>query len=331
MTARADFWQDKSKAAKISQKLADLKQELERLADLEKEIRDLAEMEKELGQDAAVAGELEQKAAALEKSLEKEEINTFMAGRYDANNALLEIMAGAGGQDSQDWATLLWRMYQRYIEGRGWKQEILEQSFGEAGGPEGRVGTKSVTLEVKGFRSYGFLKGEAGVHRLVRLSPFSSQHRRHTSFAKLEVTPLIEDEKEVAVRPEDLKIEFYRASGPGGQNVNKVESSVRLTHLPTGIIVACQTERLQSSNRQKAMQMLISKLVQRQESERQKEMTALRGEKKSASWSNQIRNYVLHPYKLVKDLRTNVESSNPEAVLDGQLDEFIEAELRLGK
>jgi len=220
-------------------------------------------------------------------------------------------------------------MYQRYAEKQGWKTRILEQSFGEAGGPEGRIGTKSATLEVRGQNAYGFLRGETGVHRLVRLSPFSAQQLRHTSFAKAEVTPLIEDEKEVIIRPEDLKIEFYRASGPGGQNVNKVESSVRITHLPSGIVVACQTERLQSNNRKKAMQMLTSKLVQLQEEDRQKEMTIIRGEKKSASWGNQIRSYVLHPYKQVKDLRTEVESKEPENVLNGDLGKFIEAEIKL--
>jgi len=286
-------------------------------------------MEKELGQDPALNQELEEKLESLEKRLEKEELKVFLSGKYDSHDALLSLMAGAGGQDSQDWATMLLRMYQRYAEKQGWKTRILEQSFGEAGGPEGRIGTKSATLEVRGQNAYGFLRGETGVHRLVRLSPFSAQQLRHTSFAKAEVTPLIEDEKEVIIRPEDLKIEFYRASGPGGQNVNKVESSVRITHLPSGIVVACQTERLQSNNRKKAMQMLTSKLVQLQEEDRQKEMTIIRGEKKSASWGNQIRSYVLHPYKQVKDLRTEVESKEPENVLNGDLGKFIEAEIKL--
>lgn len=241
---------------------------------------------------------------------------------------MLEISAGAGGQDSEDWATMLWRLYQRFCERRGWKTKVLEQSFGEPGGPEGRIGTKSITLEIKSKNAYGLLKGEAGVHRLVRISPFSAQKLRHTSFAKVEVAPLIEDEKEIEIRPDDLKIDFFRASGPGGQNVNKVESSVRITHLPTGLVVACQTERSQSQNRQKAMKMLASKLIQLREGEREKEVAGLKGEKKSASWSNQTRNYVLHPYKLVKDLRTGVESKNPEEILDGKLDEFIEAEIR---
>jgi len=264
----------------------------------------------------------------LEKTIGQEELKVFLSGKYDTNNALLSIMAGAGGQDSEDWATLLLRMYQRYGDRQGWRTRILEQSFGEAGGPEGRIGTKSVTLEVKGKYAYGFLRGEAGVHRLVRLSPFSSQALRHTSFAKVEVMPEIEDEKAIEIRPEDLRIDFYRASGPGGQNVNKRETSVRITHLPTAIVVACQVERSQGDNRKKAMNMLASKLIQLKEGKRETEIKKIGGDRVSASWGNQIRSYVLHPYKMVKDLRTEVESSNPDDVLDGNLGKFIEAELK---
>lgn len=328
---QVNFWQNQEEARQVSQRLSDLQTETDRLAGLEKEIQDLVELEKMFGQDEGLDKELEEKLLALDNRLTKEELNTFLSGRYDQGNALLEIFAGAGGQDSQDWATMLFRMYQRYAEKQGWSTRILEQSFGDAGGPEGRIGTKSATLEVKGKYAFGFLQRESGVHRLVRLSPFSSQALRHTSFASVWVMPQIEDEKAVEIRPEDLKIDFYRASGPGGQNVNKRESSVRITHLPTGIVVACQVERLQGDNRKKAMHMLAAKLWQLKEAEKEKKASEIRGAKASVSWGNQIRSYVLHPYKMVKDLRTDVESSDPEKVLDGNLDEFVVAEIQLKK
>ena len=311
--------------------MADLKETVEKHLRIEKEIKDLKELFAIAGNDFGYLVELEKKAVDLEKTIGQEELKVFLSGKYDTNNALLSIMAGAGGQDSEDWATLLLRMYQRYGDRQGWRTRILEQSFGEAGGPEGRIGTKSVTLEVKGKYAYGFLRGEAGVHRLVRLSPFSSQALRHTSFAKVEVMPEIEDEKAIEIRPEDLRIDFYRASGPGGQNVNKRETSVRITHLPTAIVVACQVERSQGDNRKKAMNMLVSKLIQLKEGKRETEIKKIGGDRVSASWGNQIRSYVLHPYKMVKDLRTEVESSNPDDVLDGNLDKFITAELKIKK
>jgi len=288
-------------------------------------------MEKEFGQDQRFVQELETKILDLENKLKALELKTFLSGKYDNRNAFLTIMAGAGGQDSQDWATMMLRMYQRFCERKNWKTRILDQNFGDPGGPEGRIGTKSATLEIKGERAYGFLRGEAGVHRLVRISPFSAQALRHTSFAKVEVMPEIEQEKEIEIRSEDLKTEFYNSSGPGGQNVNKRETSVRITHLPTGIVVSCQVERLQGDNRKKAMAMLASKLAVMKEEKREQEIEKVRGEKVSVSWGNQIRSYVLHPYKLVKDLRTNVESKTPDQVLDGDLDEFIEAEIKIRK
>lgn len=307
-----------------------MKTDVSALREIEKEIQEIEEMSSLFDQDSSLSAELQEKMTRLGQRLDQEELKTFLTGKYDSFHALLSLMAGAGGQDSQDWTTLLLRMYQRHCERQGWKTRILEQSFGEAGGPEGRIGTKSVTLEVQGDRAYGLLKGEAGVHRLVRLSPFSSQALRHTSFARVEVIPEIEEAQEVEIRPEDLRIEFYRASGPGGQNVNKRESSVRITHLPTGLVVACQVERSQGENRRKALALLTSKLVRLREEEREKETSQLKGKKQSASWSNQTRNYVLHPYKLVKDLRTGVETSRVEEVLDGKLDQFIEAEMKLG-
>jgi len=226
---------------------------------------------------------------------------------------------------------MLFRVYERYCALKGYKTKTLSQSFGEGGGPEGRIGIKQVSLEIKGASAYGFLKRETGVHRLVRISPFSAKNLRHTSFALVEVLPEISEkgEPEIKIRPEDLKLETFRASGPGGQYVNRRESAVRITHLPTGIQGASQAERLQGVNREKAMKVLTAKLYQLKELERQQKLKEIKGKQISASWGNQIRSYILHPYKLVKDLRTGVETSDVEAVLDGDLDKFIEAEIKI--
>lgn len=226
---------------------------------------------------------------------------------------------------------MLFRVYERYCALKGYKTKTLSQSFGEGGGPEGRIGIKQVSLEIKGASAYGFLKRETGVHRLVRISPFSAKNLRHTSFALVEVLPEISEkgEPEIKIRPEDLKLETFRASGPGGQYVNRRESAVRITHLPTGIQAASQAERLQGINREKAMKVLTAKLYQLKELERQQKLKEIKGKQISASWGNQIRSYILHPYKLVKDLRTGVETSDVEAVLDGDLDKFIEAEIKI--
>jgi peptide chain release factor 2 len=331
MSLEPDFWKDGEKAKEILQRLSVLKEESGILKELEDEIKEVADMDKAFGQDQALAPELEEKILNLEKKINKEELRVFLSGKYDGHNAILSIFAGAGGQDSQDWATMLLRMYQRHCQNQGWQTRILEQSFGEAGGPEARIGTKSAAIEVKGRNAYGLLKRETGIHRLVRLSPFSSQSLRHTSFASIEVIPEIDDEKEINLKPEDVRVEFYRASGPGGQNVNKRETSVRVIHVPTGIVAACQVERSQGDNRKKAMAMLASRLLRLEEERKEKETKELKGEKKSASWGNQIRSYVLHPYKLVKDLRTGKETSDTEGVLNGKLDQFIEAEIKLKK
>ncbi len=316
---KPDFWQEKEKAAQISQELAGLQDEIKQIEELKSDFKVLEEIGEEKDIDD------------FEKKLNKKEIGVFLAGKYDRGNAILQIFAGAGGQDSQDWATMLLRMYERYCAKAGWRTQILHQSFGEGGGPEGRIGLKSASMEIQGAFAYGFLKKETGVHRLVRISPFSAKSLRHTSFALVEVLPELgkEAEEEIKIKPEDLKLETFRASGPGGQYVNKRESAVRLTHIPTGIVVACQSERLQGLNREKAMKVLMAKLYQLKESERKKEIKEIKGEQISASWGNQIRNYVLHPYKMVKDLRTDVETSNVEKVLDGDLDEFIETEIKL--
>ena len=329
------------------------KEEKKEVEELKKEIDDL----KELSGEKELQSEIEERIKELEKKIKEKELAVFLSGKYDRGNAILQIFSGAGGQDAQDWATMLLRMYERYCLNRGWKTEILHQSFGEAGGPEGRIGTKSVSLEIQGKYAFGFLKKETGVHRLVRISPFSAKSLRHTSFVLVEVLPELgkETEGEIEIKPEDTKLETFRASGPGGQYVNKRESAVRITHLPTGVQVACQSERLQGLNREKAMKVLMAKLVQLKEDEKKKELQEIKslsfsasphtkrrqgakGAKNNeislrsgvgASWGNQIRNYVLHPYKMVKDLRTKVESSDPERVLDGDLDKFIEAEIKI--
>ena len=352
-TEKSDFWQDKEKAIKITQELAALKEERDEIELLQLELESIKELVKsgeetrELGDEAiassspfAIARVGDEAIASsspfaiarvFEKKLKEKELESFLSGEYDRGNAVLEISAGAGGQDSQDWATMLLRTYERYCALKGYKTKILNQSFGEGGGPEGRIGTKQVSLEVKGVFAYGFLKRESGVHRLVRISPFSAQNLRHTSFALVEVLPEIPEKDELAIkiRPEDLKLETFRASGPGGQYVNRRESAVRITHLPTGIQAASQAERLQGLNREKAMKILAAKLYQLKEAERQKKLKEIKGKQISASWGNQIRSYVLHPYKLVKDLRTKVQTSDVEGVLNGNLDKFIEAEINL--
>jgi len=296
---------------------------------LKNEIDEFDELQKLAEKDLTLEKEIEERVEDLKAKIEKEEFKVFLSGKYDKGNVLLSIYSGAGGQDAQDWATMLLRMYQRYCEARGFKVKTISQSFGGIGA-EGRVGTKSATIEIKGNYAYGFIRGENGVHRLVRISPFSAQKLRHTSFALVEVLPEIskEVEKEIKIKSEDLKIDFYRASGPGGQYVNRRETAVRITHLPTGIQVACQSERLQGQNREKAMKVLYAKLYKLKEREEKKELAKIKGKPVSIEWGSQIRSYVLHPYHLVKDLRTEVETSDVESVLDGDLDRFIEAEIK---
>jgi peptide chain release factor 2 len=310
--ANPGFWQERKAATEASQELVHLKEELENFQKLKKELEELDEKQ----------------VRVFEEKLAKEELKFFLSGEYDKNNAILSIYSGAGGQDAQDWTTLLLRMYERYCERKDWKATVLHQSFGEGGGPEGRIGTKSVTLEVKGSYAYGLLKKEGGVHRLVRISPFSAKSLRHTSFALVEVLPEIpQEEEEIQINPDDLKIETFRASGPGGQYVNRRETAVRITHLPTGIKASCQSERLQGVNKEKALRILVAKLYQIEKGKKDQEIEKIKGKKVSAGWGNQIRSYVLHPYKMVKDLRTNMETSAVDEVLDGNLDQFIEKQV----
>lgn len=320
-TENSDFWNDKERARDVSCKLADLKETIESVGEIKKSIKDIEEL-KEILDESGLYNEIEK----IEKKIKEKEKETFFSGKYDKGNAMLSIYSGAGGQDAQDWAAMLLRMYQRYCEGKNFKTEMLDESLGEVGA-EGRKGIKSVSVSISGKYAYGLLKKETGVHRLVRISPFSAQKLRHTSFALVEVLPEIE-EGEVEIKPDDLRIDLYRASGPGGQYVNKRDSAVRITHIPSNIVVACQSERLQGKNKERAMKMLLSKLYLYNLEKQEKEMSEIKGEKISASWGNQIRSYVLHPYKLVKDLRTEVESSQPDKVLDGELEDFIEAEIK---
>ena len=262
-----------------------------------------------------------------EEDLKKMEFQVFLSGKYDKGAALLSIMSGAGGQDAQDWSTMLLRMYQRYADRQGFKTNILDQSFGE-GVAEGRTGTKSVTLEIRGKYAYGYLRKESGVHRLVRISPFSAQSLRHTSFALVEVLPEISSAEEVEVKPEELSVEVCKASGPGGQNVNKRMTAVKITHLSTKITVASQTERSLAQNKENAMKMLYAKLYQLKENQRDKELAKIKGKAVAIEWGSQIRSYVLHPYQLVKDVRTGIEMSDTAGVLDGKLEELIAAEIR---
>jgi len=261
--------------------------------------------------------------ATVEQSIGALEFQTLLSGDYDSASALLTIRSGAGGVDAQDWAEMLMRMYLRYAEKKGFHASVLDETRG------GEAGIKSVTIEIDGAYAYGYLHGEAGIHRLVRLSPFNANSLRQTSFASVEVMPVIEnDDTAVVIKPEELRIDTYRSSGAGGQNVNKTESAVRITHLATNTVVTCQTERSQLQNREQAMKLLRSKLLQQKLEAQAEEKQKLRGEFKSAEWGNQIRSYVLHPYTLVKDHRTNTETSDTAKVLDGTLDMFIESTLR---
>ncbi len=298
-----DFWKDTTRATKMMQEMASLQKEIENYD----KIKTLVESEN---------------YELLEDPLREIEVYLYLSGPLDSANAIISIHAGQGGVDAMDWAEMLSRMYQRYFERKGYSFEIIDQANGE------EAGIKYIDFIVQGEYAYGYLKGENGTHRLVRLSPFNANNLRQTSFALVEVLPQSDDDNVVKISEDDLEWDFYRASSHGGQNVQKVSSAVRLTHKPSGIIVTCQTERYQGQNREYALKLLKAKLLAKAERERIEEEKKLKGEYKAASWGNQIRNYVLHPYKMVKDVRTQVETVNTEAVLDGDIDIFIEAELK---
>jgi peptide chain release factor 2 len=301
-------------------KISDLRQELEDWRALEQRISDAKEIT-EL-EDESLREELIPEIAALGKLVDQKELSTMLSGKYDRGNALLTINAGAGGTDSQDWSAMLQRMYLRWTENQGYETEILDITEGE------EAGIKSVTIAVNGRYAYGYLRPEKGVHRLVRLSPFDSNKRRHTSFTQVEVLPQVESDDEIDIDAKDLKIETFRAAGAGGQNVQKNDTAVRITHIPSGIVASCQNERSQTQNKDNALKVLRARLLEIKHQEEEKEMAKLRGEYQKAEWGSQIRSYVLHPYQMVKDHRTDFEMGNAQAVLDGDLNGFIEAYLR---
>ncbi len=302
------------------QQLANLQEEVKYWSELRQRILDAQELES-LG-DEELLSDLLAEAEVLETELAQAEFRLMLSGPYDRGNAILAIHGGAGGTDAQDWAQMLLRMFLRWAERRGFKTEILDDLPGE------EAGIKSATVSVTGRFAYGYLKSERGVHRLVRLSPFDSAHRRHTSFVLVEVWPDLGDEVTIDINPDDLEIGKFRASSAGGQHMQKNETAVRIVHLPTGIIVTCQNERSQTQNRETAMRVLKARLLQLEEEKRRQELAALKGEHTDAAWGNQIRSYVLHPYQMVKDHRTDYETGNVQAVLDGDLDAFMEAFLR---
>jgi len=327
--ASAGFWENREHAACMSQELAVLKREVQKIDTLTSEVKSLGELLQIAGEDEAMLKDIESRTHTLMREARVLENELFFSGPYDKGNAVLSIYAGAGGKDAEDWAALLFRMYQRFAEKRGWHVKVIHEHWGENQGPAG-WGIKNATLSIEGPYEYGYIKKEGGVHRLVRMSPFSSQQLRHTSFALVDVMPEFVAAEEVEINPEDLKIDFFRSSGPGGQNVNKRETAVRITHLPSGIVVACQVERSQESNRETAMGILRAKLWQLKKEQQEKERMGLREEKKAIEWGSQIRSYVMHPYQMVKDHRTDMETSQISKVLDGDLDDFIEAELKEG-
>jgi len=315
------FWDDQESAAKVSAEHARVTRRLEEFRSLERDVDDLEGLVELAAEDESIAEELDGQLAEMEGRLEELELERLFSGRYDAGDALVTVNAGAGGTDAQDWAEMVLRMEMRWAESRGFAVELLEASAGE------EAGIKSATFRVSGENAYGLYSAEKGVHRLVRLSPFDSANRRQTSFAGVEVSPVIDDPGEIEIDSDDLQVDTYRASGAGGQHVNKTDSAVRITHRPSGVVVQCQNERSQTQNRETAMKMLRSKLVELRERERAEELAREKGETQDVNFGSQIRSYVLHPYTMVKDHRTNHEVGNAQAVLDGDLDGFVRAEL----
>jgi len=316
-----EFWNDSTNAQKIMKIVASLRGEVDSWNSLAQHLHDLTELAQL--DDEAMHGELEGEIEKLEADLEKRSFTMMLSGPYDHDDAILAIHAGAGGTDSQDWAAMLQRMYLRWAEDQGFAADILDFSPGE------EAGTKSITIAVSGKYSFGYLRSEKGVHRLVRLSPFDAAHRRHTSFALIEVLPQVSmEEADIDIAPADIKMDVFRSSGAGGQNVQKNATAVRLTHIPTGIVVTCQNERSQSQNREFAMKILRARLMELKSAERDEERAILRGEYTKAEWGSQIRSYVLHPYQMVKDHRTDFEVGNAQSVLDGKLNGFMESFLK---
>lgn len=318
-----DFWEDQEKAKKTIQRRKWVEATLSTLKSLEKSLKDVEELtEITPEEDTETWAMLDEEIQEIEKSLKELEVKTYLSDEMDEKNAYLTIQAGAGGTEACDWAEMLFRMYKRWAEKKGYEVEIVDIT------PDDVAGIKSITALIKGPYAYGYLKGEQGVHRLVRISPFDANARRHTSFAAVSVMPEIDEEINIEIRPEDLKIETFRASGAGGQYVNKTDTAVRITHIPTGIVVSCQQERSQYQNKRKALQLLKAKLYQLELQKLEEKKKQYEGEKTDIGWGHQIRSYVFHPYKMVKDLRTGYETGNVDAVMDGEIDEFIESYLK---
>jgi peptide chain release factor 2 len=318
-----DLWDDQAKAQSVTSRLSFAQGEINRLTSLRRRLDDVGvmyELADEMGDDQA-RGEADRELESVSKAIGELEVRTLLSGEYDAREALITVRSEAGGVDAADWAEMLLRMYTRYCERHGWPYEVYDTSYAE------EAGIKSATFAVKAPYAYGTLSVEQGTHRLVRISPFDNQGRRQTSFAGVEVIPVVEQTDHIEIPEDELRIDVYRSSGPGGQGVNTTDSAVRLTHLPTGIVVSCQNERSQIQNKASAMAVLQAKLLERKRQEEQAKMDALKGET-AGSWGNQMRSYVLHPYQMVKDLRTEFETGNTSAVLDGEIDDFIEAGIR---
>ncbi len=323
------FWNNRDQAQKLIDEAGTLRKKIDPLLNAEKHFEDfavmieLAEGESPSSQQK-IEDDLKRDLAQFSRNLETIELKVFLNGPHDRNNCILSINAGAGGTESCDWANMLMRMYQRWAEGRDWKVDVTDALAGET------AGIKSVTMLIEGENAYGFAKAERGVHRLVRISPFDSNKRRHTSFASVDVIAEIEEAQEISIPPNEFQVDTFRSGGKGGQNVNKVETAVRITHIPTGLVVASQTQRSQHQNRATAMKLLLSRIFAQRLDAQKQEMERFYGEKGSVSWGNQIRSYVFQPYRMVKDLRTGVQTSNVQGVMDGDLDEFVNAWLRAG-
>ena len=323
-TNQPDFWNDSKNSSKVLKRITELKNKVGQFKKVKSDLDNFIEIKNLLLQesDVELEKELESGIPKLEKEIEKLETSTLLSGKYDINNAIITLHPGAGGTEAQDWVEMLYRMYTRWANANGFKVEEMDYLAGE------EAGIKSVTFLVSGSYAYGYLKGEQGVHRLVRISPFDAGGRRHTSFASVEVLPEITEDIEIDINPDDLKVDTYRSSGAGGQHINKTSSAVRITHIPTGIVVACQTERSQIQNRETAMKMLKSKLLHLKEQEHKETIDELKGVQMDIAWGSQIRSYVFCPYTMVKDHRTNYEVGNIQAVMDGDLNGFIDSYLR---
>ena len=321
--SQSNFWDNKESAQETVQRLSQCKASTEPFFQLKNSVENFQVLAELAVEDESLLAEADNAWKELSAQLDKLELVSFLSGKFDRNNCFFFIHAGAGGTESCDWASILMRMYRRWFERRGYKDEIIDMQPGD------EAGIKSVTLRVEGEFAYGYLKAERGIHRLVRISPFDSNARRHTSFASADAFPELNEDLDIEIDEKDLKIDTYRASGAGGQYVNRTDSAVRITHLPTGIVVSCQMERSQHKNRAMCYRMLQARLYERAEEERKKEAAAISGEKSEIGWGNQIRSYVLQPYQMVKDLRTEYETGNVNAVLDGDLDPFVEAYLRM--